>query len=362
MTLSKSCANARPNKRVSLKMLADYVGLATPTVCLVINRSPAADRIPEPTKNLIFEAAHKLHYRPNLYARSLSSPRSCTIGVMVPDVSEDNAAMLLSGIEDYLLKRGYLCLVASHRYCDDLMDEHSQLLIDRCVDGIIGVDTPWNQTPSMPVATVSCRGVGRNVTNVRLDHDLAAQLVLQHLYELGHRKLAFIKGYGFSSDTELRWKAIRSSAQRLGLPISRDCVGQLLGDRSICIAGYQATRRLLSTGEPFTALFTFNDIAAIAAIRAIREAGLQVPGDISVVGFDDIASASFQDPSLTAVRQPFMEMGMLAAETVLRQISHDNSVFPPRSIVVKSELMVRGSTAPMRIRKIISASRRRRSA
>lgn len=348
----------RPTKRVSLRMLADYVGLAPATVSLVINRSPVADTIPQRTKDLIFEAAQKLHYRPNFFARSLRSQRSFTIGVIVPEVSEGYAALVMSGIEDHLLQQGYFYFVASHRHRNDLVDEYPKLLMGRSVDGIIGVDTPWSQTLPVPVVTVSGRNEVRNVTNVVLDHNLAADLALQHLYDLGHRKLAFIKGQEFSSDADLRWNAIRRSAQRLGLRISPSCVGQLLGDKSISALGYRVTRELLSTGEPFTALFAFNDVSAIGAIHAIREAGLPVPEDISVVGFDDIQSAGFQNPALTTVRQPLTEMGKLAAETVLRQIAHHSSDSPPRYLVVKPELMVRGSTGRMRLRKFVSGARR----
>src|SRR5437764_10917930 len=129
---------------ISLKKLADYLGLSPATVSLVINRSAVADSIPQDTKDRIFAAARKYNYRPNFFARSLRTQRSFTIGVMVPEVSDGYAAMVMSGIEDHLLREGYFYFVASHRHRADLIDEYPRLFLDRSVDGLIAVDTPWH--------------------------------------------------------------------------------------------------------------------------------------------------------------------------------------------------------------------------
>jgi len=179
-----------------------------------------------------------------------------------------------------------------------------------------------------------------------VDHDIAADLALRHLVQLGHRCMAFIKGQAFSSDTELRWDAIVRCAQRLGLAISPKLVCQLEGDTTTPDLGYKVTRKLLREKEPFTALFAFNDISAIGAIRALREAGLQVPEDVSVVGFDDIQSAGFQIPPLTTVRQPLRRMGEVAADTLLRRISSPEPDAPPKILKVEPGLVVRDSTGP----------------
>ena len=126
---------------------------------------------------------------------------------------------------------------------------------------------------------------------------------MEHLTKLGHRRMAFIKGQAFSSDTAIRWESVRTAAQGLGVTIQDCLVGQLEGESSSPELGYQVTRKLIASGAPFTALFAFNDISAIGAIQALREAGRQIPQDVSVVGFDDIQSAAFQNPALTTVRQ-----------------------------------------------------------
>ncbi len=333
-----------PSQPVSLKMLANYLGLSPATVSLVVNRSPAANCIPQETKERVFSAARELHYRPNFFARSLRKQRSLTIGVVVPEISEGYAALVMSGIEDYLLQEGYFYFVVSHRHRPDLLDEYPRLLLSRAVEGLIAVDTPYNQRLPIPVVAVSGHHDAPGVTRIVLNHERAACLALQHLAQLGHRRIAFIKGQEFSSDTEVRWNAICNAAKKLSLRIHSELTMQLEGDHSSPELGYHVTQQLLRRRETLTALFAFNDGSAIGAIRALREAGLRVPQDVSVVGFDDIQSAAFQNPALTTVRQPLRKMGELAAETVLRRIAAPEKAPYPKRIVVEPELIVRGST------------------
>lgn len=329
-------------RHVSLKTLAEHVGLSPATVSLVINRSPVADSIPQETKDLILAAARQFNYRPNFMARSLRKQRSFTIGVMVPEVSEGYAAMVMSGIEDHLLQEGYFYFVASHRHKPDLIDEYPTLLLERSVEGLIAVDTPFEHDLPIPVVTVSGHREIKGIANIALDHPRAADLALQHLIDLGHRKIAFIKGQVFSSDTETRWKAISDAARKKGVNLNPRLIGQLEGDLPSPEVGSVVMRKLLAANEPFTALFAFNDISAIGAISVLRLAGLRVPEDVSVVGFDDIQSAAFQNPGLTTVRQPLREMGKIAAETLLRRIAGHGAA--ASTITVQPELVVRGTT------------------
>jgi LacI family transcriptional regulator len=330
---------------VSLKSLAEHVGLSQAAVSLVINRSPGAKSIPHRTQELILQAARELNYRPNHIARSLRQQRSYTIGVVVPEISEGYAALVMSGIEDHLLQEGYFYFVVSHRHRDELIEEYPLMLQQRAVEGLIAVDTAITSAAQVPVVAVSGHRELPGVTNIVLDHARAATLAMEHLTKLGHRKIAFIKGQAFSSDTAIRWESVRNAAQTLGVAINERLVGQLEGESSSPELGYVVTKRLLAVGEPFTALFAFNDISAIGAIQALREGGRSIPQDVSVVGFDDIQSAAFQNPALTTVRQPLREMGMLAAETLLRRIAGLPEAEYPKEIVVQPELVCRASTA-----------------
>lgn len=330
---------------ISLKELAQHLGLSSATVSLVINRSPGAKSIPNSTQERVRQAARELNYRPNLMARSLRQKRSFTIGVVVPEVSEGYAALVLSGIEDHLLQEGYFYFVVSHRHRPDLIEEYPSLLQQRAVEGLIAVDTVLTEPSSLPAVAISGHRQVPGVTNIVLDHNLAAQLALQHLQKSGHSRIALIKGQDFSSDTEIRWRALHTVAKQLGIVIYDELTIQLDSDSPSPEVGYGVTRKLLARGEPFSALFAFNDISAIGAIQALRESGRRVPEDVSVIGFDDIQSAAYQNPGLTTVRQPLRQMGVIAAETLLDRINSPRQADYPREIIVKPELIVRASTA-----------------
>ncbi len=321
----------------------------------------AASGIAEETQQRIREAARELNYRPNFLARCLRTRRSYTVGVLVPEISQGYNVLVLRGIEEYLLKEGYFYFVASHHLRQDLVEDYAYRFIDRAADGLVVVCGPWSLQLPLPVATVSCRGPVNGVTSVQLDHRGAAELGLRHLVDLGHRRIAFMQGDPLVPDTDLRWNAITGAAVRMGLPISSRLVAPVAeGMPSSTSRGYDAARRLLATGESFSALFAFNDVSAIGAIRALHEAGLRVPQDVSVLGFDDIESETYQGPGLTTIRQPLEEMGKLAAEAVLKRITRPSAEWAGRAarVVVKPELVVRGTTAAAADLKALKLKRR----
>jgi DNA-binding LacI/PurR family transcriptional regulator len=338
----KSQSDSRP-QIVTIKSLARYLKLSPATVSLVINQTAKAQSFPERTRNRILAAAQKFNYRPNFVARSLRKQQTLTIGVLVPEISEGYGSMVMAGIEDFLLKSGYFYFVVSHHHKEHLLHEYQRLFLERLVEGLIVVDTLLAEDFPIPMVAVSGHRRVQGVTNVVLDHRRAASLALHHLAQLGHRRIAFIKGQSFSSDTEVRWNSIRHAARELGIAIDPELVTQLEADSPSPEPGYDVTRRLLAKQDGFTALFAFNDVSAIGAIRALLDYGLRVPQDVSVVGFDDIQNAAFQNPRLTTVRQPLRRMGELAAETLLQRINGVKSY--PKVIAVEPELVVRESTA-----------------
>jgi len=333
-------------KPIRLKELARRLNLSPTTLSLVLNRAPAAQAIPKATKERIFAAAEGLNYRPNLMARSLRSQRTYSIGVLVPEFSDGYSATVLSGIEEVLLREGYIYLVTTHRHKPQVIDRNSKLLYERRVEGLIAVDTPYDQHLPLPVVSVSGHKHVPGVTNIVLNHRRAAEAALGHLAELGHTNIAFLQGQEFSSDTAVRWEAIRAAAKKLGLKIHPENVAQLAGDTPSPEPGYVAARKLMEGGQPFTALFAFNDTSAIGAVRALREAGWHVPRDISIVGFDDVSAAAFHNPALTTIRQPLWRMGVLAAENLLERIVAGKTRAHSDTIHVEAELIVRESTAP----------------
>jgi len=330
------------SKPVNIKVLAEYLSLSPTTISLVMNDAPAGRSIPEPTRERVREAAKKLGYRPSFFARSLRKKQSFTIGTMVPEISDPYSTMIMSGVDDVMQEEGYLDFTVSHRRKPDLIDEYPRILLDRSVEGIIVVDTPLLH--ALPVPTVSIGGhqVLEGITNVILDHRRAAELVLRYLHKLGHRDFAYIRGQEHSSDSRVRWQNLMDVSRELGLRHVPELTSQLEIDSPSPELGYPVVGRMLATGLPFTALVCYNDFAAIGAIRALMDAGLHVPEDVSVVGFDDVQNAAFNNPSLTTIRQPLREMGRLAARALLRRIREPE--LPVADIPVRPELLIREST------------------
>ncbi|HET9742006.1 MAG TPA: LacI family DNA-binding transcriptional regulator [Terriglobales bacterium] len=329
------------NRGVSLKALAEHLGLSPATVSLVMNRAPAAASIPDETQQRIFRAAKELNYRPNFYARSLRTQRSFMIGVLHPDLS-DYVALLTSGIEDQLTREGYFYFAAGHRNNPELIEEYPMLMMDRSVEGLITIDTPLQHSLPFPVVSISGHRNIPGVTNVVLDHRRAAELALGHLMRMGHREIAFFKGPKVSSDTEERWRSICEVAGRMGLEMKPGLCVEIEFSTPFPDMGYPVVQRLLASGERFTALFAFNDVSAIGAVRALRDAGLRVPEDVAVVGFDDIPSAAYHTPSLTTIRQPLRRMGEIAAQTLLERLRKNSP--GPKEVAVEPELVIREST------------------
>ncbi len=337
--------NSPPKSGVNLRQLADYLGLSETTVSRVVNQSPGAARISQKTHDRVMEAAARLSYRPSELARGLRSKRSMIVSVIVPEISDGYSTSVLSGIQDALLDAGYFYFVVSHRHRPELLRDYPALLISRGVEGIIAVDTPIEDDVSIPIVSVSGHHRHTSGVNIELDHLLAARYSLEHLKRLGHTRIAFIKGHAFSSDTQLRWRAIVNMAAELGIEIRAQLTVQLEGDGLGFEGGRAAAVSLLQKGEPFTAIFAFNDLSAIGALMALREAGIDVPSQMSVIGFDDIPIAAIYNPALTTIRQPLQEMGRAAVVELLKMLRSEPAGKTAQSVYVLPTLIERQSTA-----------------
>ncbi|MGB7844434.1 MAG: LacI family DNA-binding transcriptional regulator [Candidatus Acidiferrum sp.] len=346
MTKAAKLPSALKAPAVTLKSLASHLGLTAGTVSSVLNNSPASRSIPERTRTRIFEAARQFNYRPNFLARSLRVQRSYTIGVLAEEIGDAYGATVISGVETLLRKNNFLFLTVAHRHDYKLMRSYSQMLLTRGVEGIISIDTSIDEQPTLPTVAIAGHQLVANVTNIVIDHQRAASLVLQHLFDLGHRHIAFFRGPSFSSDSVPRWNAIQEVAAKLSLSIHPQLIVQLEDTPNNSEIGNLPARALLSSKVPFTALFAYNDTSAVGAMTIFRQAGLSVPNDVSVVGFDDIAIASFTTPALTTVHQPLREMGTIAAQTLLDRIENRAPFIP--EISLSPNLIIRKSTCRAR--------------
>lgn len=328
---------------ITLKAVAQHLGLTPGTVSAVLNNAPSARSIPQETKDRIHAAAKALNYRPNFFARTLRNKRTYTIGVIAEEIGDSYGSAVISGIELYLRKRDYFFLTVAHRHDPELLERYSHILSERGVEGIITVDTTIREVPSLPTVAVAGHTKIKGVTNIVLDHQRAAVLALHYLKEQRHEQVAFMRGSPLSSDSKERWEAICKVAAQVGMSIDPELVVQIDSDDATPMLGYPYTKQLLARRKPFTALFAYNDISAIGAIKALQEQGLRVPQDVSVIGFDDIPGAAFHTPSLTTVRQPLSRMGEVAAQSLLERIEGGKDY--PAEIAIEPELVVRESTA-----------------
>ena len=346
----------------TIRDVARESGYSASTVSIVLNNAPLARYIPAETKERIQTAARRLGYRPNPLARSLRSQRSNIVGVMVFDITDPFCTPILRGLENALYQASYLSLLADAHNESHRFERYLEMLMDRRVEGLI-VIANWLVTDIKVLADLTERQVptviaGRafeidGVSTVSVDNEGGAALALEHLYRLGHRDIAFLRGPKTLASSGQRWKGIRSYAHSVGLRLDAKCVAELpesLDPNSSFEAGAQLTTELLRQGKTFTALMAYDDVTALGALRALKNKGLRVPEDCSVIGFDDVAQASLSAPSLTTVRQPMEAMGSISVGMMLDAIT---SVNQKRDIHVvqrkiPAELVVRESTRSLK--------------
>lgn len=342
MTKRSSLAPHLP-RRVSLKVLAEHLDLSPSTVSFVLNNAPGRS-IPEVTRERIRAAAKTMNYQPSMIARTLQGKRMQAVGVLLPELGEGYHSQVLSGVGDLLIREGFFYFTVHHRHRKDLVSAYPDLLRSRGVDGILAIDTHLEEDHPLSLPTVLVAGHTQlpGVTNVILNHQRAADLAVGHLYQLGHRKIAFMHGQPFSSDSHARWSAMMKTAREYGLEVNDDLIIHLEKDSHSPEISYPAIHRLVQSRRRFTGILCFNDISAMGSIRALHEAGFRVPQDVSILGFDDIQSSAYQVPSLTTIRQPLPEMGSTAARMLLRKLAGETT---PDIISVDPELIVRESTA-----------------
>jgi LacI family transcriptional regulator len=335
---------AKHGRRVSLKFLAEHLGLSPSTISYVLNDTPGRS-IPEATRERVRKAAAEFDYQPSMIARTLQGKPMQTVGILLPELGEGYHSQVLSGVGDTLMEQNYFYFTVHHRHRKELIAAFPRLLQARGVDGILAIDTHLEDPLPMPAVLIAGETNLLEVTNVVLDHNLAARLAVEHLVQLGHRQIVFMKGQRVSTDTQSRWEATMRTAHEMELAVDERLVVELALDSSSPEISYPGIHGLLERKAKFTAVLCFNDVSAMGTIRALHDAGLRVPDDVSVLGFDDIQSAAFQVPSLSTVRQPLKRMGGMGADALLRKLAGETL---PHVLTVAPELVVRESTGPVR--------------
>ena len=346
---------AAPPKPSGLKEIAEHLGLSLASVSMVLNDVPLSHALTPETRARILAAAKKFNYRPNLVARSLSTRESRTVGVIAADASDGYYTRVMRGIEEALLEGGYLYFTVSHLLREDLIREYPLLLRQRAVDGLIFLSTRVVEPPGLPAVTISYSTSDPGVTSVIVDQQLGTRLALQHLHDLGHKRVLLMKGESSCLESGERWRLLLEAAREFNMDVAPELCLEIDHNQITPELAFQTVSEHLATGVKFTGVCAFNDTSAIGAIRALADFGLNCPRDVSVVGFDDIGVAGFYTPRLTTIRQPLEEMGRQAVERLLARIREPNEIHPAE-VVLQPELIVREST-----RALERPSTRRRS-
>ncbi len=331
-------------KQVSIKDIAREARVSHPTVSRALRDSPLVK--PE-TAGRIRQIAQRMGYRPNAVARGLVTRKTWTIGALVTSIADPFTAELFGGVEEMANDNGYSVFVAN--CCADPDREQRVLLLfqERRVDGILVLSSrvgtlhvPLLTQLKVPIVLINSEHPDRFVHSVMIDSVTSARTAVQHLIDLGHRRIAYLGDrLGFRSDID-RFAGYREALTLADYPFEPELV--VHGDgrpeearRTMC--------RLFELPDRPTAVFCYNDLTAIGALRAIHAHRLRVPDDISVVGFDDLAVASFTEPPLTTVRQPKQMMGRMATEMLLRLLTGPQEKTQVR---LPGELIVRESSSP----------------
>jgi LacI family transcriptional regulator, galactose operon repressor len=343
---------------VTLRDVAEGSGVSAATVSIVLNNAPLARYIPTSTKDRIEKAAKKLHYRPKLVSRYLSTKRNRTVGVMVFDITDPYCTLILRGIENALYEAAYMPILTDAHNQRGRFERYLEMLLARPIEGLVIVanwlfvdidllaDLEKRNIPAVMIGRELSTG---SINSVMVDNEAGAHLAMEHLYSLGHRKIAFIRGPKMLGDSVPRWRGVRSFARSVGLEIDSSLVVDLpnsLDPNSGFEGAYRLTEDLLKRKKRFTAVMAFDDMTAFGAIRGLARAGLKVPEDCSVIGFDDVNPAAFSVPSLTTVRQPMEALGSAAVGIVMDGINaaREDREFESMHRKLAPELVVREST------------------
>ena len=348
--------------RVTLADVARRSGFSVSTVSIVLNEAPLSRYVAATTKERIRAVAGQLGYRPDAFARSLRSRRSHTIGVMVSDISDPFCTLILQGIEKALCSTSYLPIIMIAYNQREQFERHIKMMLERRVEGLIVIANwlfgEFDSLADIKKDQIPTVGVGRDLTassvrSLQVDNETGGYMAARHLYELGHREIAILRGPSELSDSDRRWQGIQRFAAEAGLSLAPSRVRQL-APAVEAISGFQEGFRLSSAmiqeRVKFTAILAFDDLTGLGAIRALRQAGRHVPEDCSVIGFDDVPHATVSTPGLTTIRQPMEQMGSLAAEWVVESLDSPKAleaavpVLSDTLHLLQPELVVRDST------------------
>jgi len=328
---------------VTIKDVARAANVSVATVSRVLNGSgPVSDE----TRRLIREVAGRMRYVPHSGARSLITSKTETLGVLLPDLYGEFFSEIIRGMDDTAQKHKFHLLI-SRAYADRHGIETAMRAMRGRVDGVVAMSPDLdeksllNLPSTIPVVLLCSVPRGNEIDSLTIQNCRGAKEMVAHLVSLGHRRIAIIKGSPRNYDAAERLRGYRMVLREAG--IAPDPGLEMEGDFTEA-AGYSAALKLLTRRDRPTAIFAANDSMAIGALSALRESGVDVPGEMAVGGFDDIPLARYMDPPLSSVHVPIRDLGARAVELLLHGITHKND-HTRRRERVSTELVIRRSTS-----------------
>jgi LacI family transcriptional regulator len=352
----------RKSGHVTLLDIARASGFSVSTVSIVLSEAPLSQNVAATTRSHIRTIAQQLGYHPDAYARSLRRRSTQTIGILAFDLSDPFCIPIMRGIQEGLRPAGYLPLMMDAQTQRKLFDTYMQMILERRADGVI-VIASWvfEETDlladvkknNVPIVIVGRDLVARGIHSILVDNEAGGELAMRHLTELGHRHIAVIRGPLEMCDSEPRWAGIQKVAGQERIPLDPRLIFQLpglAGPASGFEGGRHLAKKMLASGRPFSAVLAFDDLTALGVVRGLTEAGLRIPDDCSVMGFDDVLPAEVATPAISTIRQPLRQMGLDAAEKVLQAIKRGaDKPEKARLHLPSPELVVRMSTAQVTV-------------
>jgi DNA-binding LacI/PurR family transcriptional regulator len=350
----------RRSGHVTLLDVARACGFSVSTVSIVLSEAPLSQNVAVATREQIRAMARQLGYHPDAFARSLRRRRSQTIGVLAFDLSDPFCTLIVRGIHAALQPAGYVPLLMDAQTQRKLFDSYFHMILERRAEGVIVIGS-WIfeeagllgdiEKNHVPIVIVGRDLTARRISSVAVDNQAGGALAMRHLCELGHRRIAVIRGPEEMFDSDPRWVGMCHAASDAGVELDPRLVFQLPGmvdPTSGFEGGLKFAREMLASGLDFTAVLAFDDLTALGVVRGLTGAGLRIPDDCSVVGFDEVLPAMVATPGITTVRQPMKEMGFLAAGWVLESIEarEHGADEPAKFYQAPPELVVRMSSGP----------------
>ena len=324
----------------TLKDIANATGYSLSTISYVLN---GKKKVKPETYTRIMDAVRELNYHPNQLARGLKMKRTCTIGVIVPDISNEFFPEILKGIDNVAHENHYNIFLCNTNNDSSLEKEAVNMLVSKDVDGIIFIGVANSQILqsddiSVPIVLVD-RKIGNAYTSIITDNYRGGYMATEHLIRRGYKNIVLLGGTPTIPNFFDRIRGYMDALGDNGIPYSEENV--IVCDCSIS-GGYKMTKELIKKNLKPDAIFAMGDMIALGVMRGLRDNGISVPEDVALIGFDDISIASHTIPALSTVSQPKFELGRMAAEKLFAQISSKEKAV--EHIVLDPELVIRETT------------------